>query len=116
MTVQETALQRAIGFLKASQAQYRIVLDDGREIVSDGFPKDEPRIKRHSPGTLSKLYMPVMQDMQPGDIGEIRIPGGEDAGNLQAAVGAHAGDRWGSGNYLTQLDRAKGVVYVVRGA
>jgi hypothetical protein len=115
--IEARALTRAISLLTALGARYGIVLPSG-EVIGERLaetPQARTRKKpQHPTGTLTNHFRPYVEGLQPGQSAEIPL-GGFGQG-LQNALTGWAAKKWGSGNYITSVDKPTQTLTVIRSA
>jgi hypothetical protein len=125
MSIQATALARAIAFLKVAGTPYAVLDQEGNLHTSGGYefhkipePKTKvagDRKKTVLRGTYSNIYRPVMELMQPGDTRVIAAtPEVERIDWFQASLGSWANSHWGAETYLTEMDNVARTVTIAR--
>lgn len=106
--LQKLALAKAFTMLKGAGAKYIIVLPDGTEHVLGDLklappePEVKPRIRklRVPVGTYKDIYVPILQDLQPGDIACVPY-NGLDRKGMQAACTAWCSKKWGNSSFIS---------------
>lgn len=95
-------IAQAIKLLDASGCKYKVIDQDGNEygVLTVSAPKKTSKTFKHPPGTMHRLYYPLIKDMQPGDVVAIKNFDFEPRA-LQGAVSAWASEHWGKGAYKT---------------
>ena len=112
--------ERSLAALKATGAKYIVVMPDGTT-YSQGdlkleIPKPEKKRKRgleHPIGTITKHYMPYINELQPGEM--VEIPYDKFRPEvLVSGISSRAVGMWGKGSTMTAQNPAKKVVEVLR--
>lgn len=113
-------LQRSLAALKATGAKYIIVMPDGTTHSQGDLkletPKPEKRRKRgleHPIGTITKYYMPFIENLQAGEIAEVPYDKFRPE-VLVSGISSRAVSMWGKGSALTAQNPDKRVVEVLR--
>lgn len=109
--------QKALAVIKASGAQYRIVMPDGTHYGTLPYTAPQPEKKRrnlrHPYGALKGHYFPYVKDLQPG--GYVEVPWGAFLpGPLMSAISAWGCHLWGTGKIITAINRDKKCIEVMR--
>ncbi len=115
--IRRKAADKAIALLAASGAKYHVKFDDGTEFKSanyDDAPVKGKHKRIHKPGELHAIYMPVIQDLKPGDVGVINIPAGMQIRHIQSAVLGTTNRMWGAGAVITERSADKTQLTVLR--
>ena len=125
MTIQATALAKAIGLLKISGVPYAVIDHDENLHTTDGYvfhKIPEPKVKVPGDrkftvpsGSYSRVYIPLVKDMKSGDVVTIAIPDPTwQVGWFQASLGSWANTHWGAGTYMTESDQEARTITIAR--
>ena len=109
--------QKALAVIKASGAQYRIVMPSGEQFgdlpIAEPKPEKVRRKLRHPYGALKAHYLPYVKDIQPGQC--IDVPCGPFLpGPLMSGISAWGCHEWGNGKIVVATNRAKKCIEVMR--
>ena len=124
MSIQDTALTKAINLLKIAGVPYGMILPDGTTAVTDGYTFGltptapeiaKPKRKLNVPlGFYMNLYIAHIKDLKPGETATIPVGEGVDPEGLRAAACGYASKHWGNQTYMTETDRKNRVVTIAR--
>lgn len=117
MDTNSIIFQKALAVIKASGAQYRIVMPSGEQFGDLPIAAPEPERKRrklrHPYGVLKAHYLPYVKDIQPGQC--IDVPCGPFLpGPLMSGISAHFCHTLGNGKVMVAGNKDKKCVEVLR--
>lgn len=107
--------QKALATIKASGAQFRIILPDGTQYgnLEVRGPKPKKRNLKHPYGALKAHYFPFVKDLQPG--GFVEVPWGAFLpGPLMSGISAWGCHTWGNGKITVAVNRDRKCIEVLR--
>ena len=114
-------LERSLAALRATGAKFIIVMPDGTTHSQGDLKLVDPeneksRRKRnfqHPHGAISAYYLPLIKDMQPGQI--VEVPYDKFSPEiLVSGISSRAGIMWGRNSTVTARNPTKQVVEVLR--
>lgn len=111
-------LERSLAALKATGAKYIVVMPDGTthtqgDLKLAGPERRKRKKSEHPHGTISAYYLPLIKDMQPGQIVEIAYDKfGPEV--LVSGISSRAVEMWGKNSAVTARNPEKKVVEVLR--
>lgn len=110
--MQLKALGNMLKGLKVLGCSFIVIDSEGtRHEYGDAIGKKHKSKNPH--GELRKYYMPLIQDMNPGDA--VEIPAGEySIDQIQSGVTSTLSKIWGNGSYITSRDSNKNTIEVLR--
>lgn len=124
MTIQATALIKALGLLKVAGVVYAVIVPDGETHITEGYelraiPTEQPKTRAcHTKtvpyGTYAAVYKPIMDGMA---VGDVQVMFADHAWNLtwfRASAGSYAHKNWGEGSYLVEQDLLTHTVTIAR--
>lgn len=95
MDIRTQAIQKALPFLKASGARFKIIAADGQEF-GDLEVVVERKIKRPRKYNFRQTgYLEIVEKMQDGDSYVFKTPEGAPLKNFHSAIASHAGQVFG---------------------
>lgn len=114
-------LERSLAALKATGAKYIVVMPDGTthtqgDLKLAGPEKEKRRRKRgieHPIGAISAYYLPLIKDMQPGQIVEVPYDRFRPE-VLVSGISSRAVEMWGKSSAVTARNPEKKVIEVLR--
>ncbi len=109
MNVQQTAVQRAIAFLNAAGASYRIELGD------ESFTNMPIKVKKYVKSGVSfkPIYQPMVETLTKEKYGKFVVPIEVDLVAFRAALASTLSKKFGQGNTITQLHRDTRTIEVI---
>lgn len=113
--LKKEAVRRAMKMLDAAGAQYAIIIDDetfGTLTVATPRKRKNNWVS-YPKGETREYYYPYIKDMVAGDIVEIPV-GRFDIKTLASNVSAACIHEWGKGSTITNADRSRGIISVLR--
>jgi hypothetical protein len=115
--VQKVAIEKAISFLEAAGAEYRIVSPDGKSYGTLKLSRKKSKVFVNKRGTFSAIYKDVIDNAKVGDV--VQVPyaklGSDDKrlkSGLRSSASAYASTKWGKGTYTSTV--ANGVIEFLR--
>lgn len=112
MTIKQDAVKKALALLKAANAMYRIIEEDGSEYTNI-VEKKKTRTYQYPKGALTSYLRPHVENMEMGEL--IEIPVGEfNLHSLQSAVTGWFCNNKGNGSCMSSVNKDKNVVEVIR--
>jgi hypothetical protein len=110
-------LERSLAALKATGAKFVIIMPDGTvhqqgdlELAAKKRNK-RPRLFPH--GSITKHYMPYINDLEPGQM--TKVPIAHFPPNvLVSGISSRAVDWWGRGSTITARNEKENVIEVLR--
>lgn len=90
-----------------------VVIEHEAERFNPKKVKGERRVRRPN-GTFRDHYYPIVENLQPGQVGEIAYTDEQFAVDLQASVTAYMSKIWGNGSYVTSTNKTKKVLEILR--
>ncbi len=111
--IKQKAIARAVAYLVAAGAEYHIKPAEGDELVSPAFQR-KPVVTRRPKGTLSDIYLPVVEHMQAGQMATVQVPHDEDINKFRSAMCGWMVRAWGAESFITELDRESNKITVLR--
>jgi hypothetical protein len=122
MSIQATALIRALGLLKVSGLPYAVIDDSGNLHTSGGYefkqlPDPQTKGKRTFSvprGFYKDVHYPVTSTMQPGDTRHIVVPETYDLEAVRGSTCGWASKNWGCDSYLTECDKDTRTITIAR--
>lgn len=116
MSIQDTALTRALALLKVSGVPYALLMPSGETVVTEGYefhpiapPTPEVvKVKRAYTvprGTYKTVHFPITSTMKPGDTRVIEVPDHLDVEGLRSSACGWASVNWGNDTYLTECNK-----------
>lgn len=115
-SLQQKALTHAVNYLNSLGARFHIILPNGEHI---GEPlESETRKRRPLKGPRNTDYLrSTLAGMKVGDVVEVRPQEGEtDLMRFAKNVSGFLSKEWGNRTYMTETDKAKNHVAVMRTA
>ena len=109
--------QKALAVIKASGAEFRIILPSGEQFgtlaVAAPQPEKKRRKLRHPYGALKAHYMPFVGDIKPNECRD--VPWGAFLpGPLMSGISAWGCHEWGNGKIVVATNKAKKCIEVMR--
>jgi hypothetical protein len=103
MNVVAKAAQQAITLLNALKADFKIILPTGEEYgnLEVVRPKERTRVQHNKRGSLSAVYLPIIQSMQVGDVMVVAVPEGISPEHMRGSMAGYANKNWGSSSAKT---------------
>ena len=124
MTIQATALAKALGLLKVAGVVYAVITPDGETCITEGYelrtiPTAKPKktgdyTKTVAYGAYAAVYRPVLEAMQVGDVKTVTADTAWKLDWFRASMGSYASNHWGDGSYLTEQDQSTHTVTIAR--
>ena len=111
--------KRSLAALKASGAQYIVVMPDGTTYLEGNLQlasqdKKGKRSKgKYSYGTLSEHYKPLIQKLQKGEMTEVPF-GSFPPEILRSSLTGAINNSWGKNSAVTAVNHTKKVIEVLR--
>ncbi|CAB4241111.1 hypothetical protein UFOVP228_33 [uncultured Caudovirales phage] len=117
MSIQDTALTRALALLKVSGVPYAVLMPSGDTTITEGYefhptappappePVKGKRIQTVPRGTYKAVHFPILSTMQPGDTRIIEVPDHLDVEGLRSSACGWASVNWGNDTYLTECSK-----------
>ena len=104
MSIKTKTIENVVKILRALNAQYKIITEDGTEygelVVANQKPKRRPR--QYPLGHFSNYVKPYLQKLNVGDVAE--VPLGEfDSKMLASRVSCVGIQMWGKGNCTVHM-------------
>lgn len=113
MDLEQKALRRALQFLDAHGARYRIIFPSGASFGDLETKPPRTRTMHVRRGDYLRHFRPYVESIAPGTGGYVPV-GDIDPQRLARAVSAWCVSAWGKGNFSTSLDLAGQRVAVFR--
>jgi len=119
MDIKDKAQAQATRMLDAAGCEYIIKTRTG-EIVTRGSLELAPakpervRTRRVAPGTYINIYRAPIDKLAVGDSWTYECSADQDVVGLRAAAASYVSDKFGPGNAMTSIDRARRTVEVLR--
>lgn len=113
-SIQETAVQKAIGFLKAAGAQYKIIL--GETVVADTLPVAAGKKWTKSGVKYKDVYGAAVDTLDQPDTyyAEIRVPAEINVEKTRGALAAVLATKFGSGSCITSVNKETRTIEILR--
>jgi hypothetical protein len=115
MSIEQTALNKAINILNALGAEYAIRLGEEAYGTLEIAPPRTRRAALYPRGVTHDYFWPLLCDMQPGEMRQVPL-NGFDGAILARNISSACARYFGAGNAMTSLDRDKDRVTVLRDA
>lgn len=114
LSVQATAVQRALAMLNAAGAAYAVQFDGQTYGTLEVKPQRTGKRQRKYPrGETRNHYLPYLTMLRPSDA--VAVPYGQfDPATIAANISAYCVNNWGKGAAMTQRNDAAGTVEVLR--
>ncbi len=112
--IQQVALSKALAMLKGAGAKYIVVLPDGAEHVLGDLklaPRARKRVQVVAPGTYKKIYEPLLNTLEVGDVAQVPVDQ-FDGKALQSACISWSNRQWGVGSCISH--RTKKHIEIMR--
>lgn len=106
MNVVAKAAQQAIALLTALKADFKIILPTGEEYgnLEVVRPKERTRVQMNKRGSLSAVYLPIIESMKVGDVMTVPVPEHLVAEHVRGAMAAYVSKNWGVGSAKTCIN------------
>ena len=112
MSIKQDAVKKALAMLKAANAMYRIIEEDGTEYTNI-VEKKKLREYQYPRGALTNYIRPHLMPMEAGDL--VEIPVGEfNLQSIQSAATSWFCNNRGNGSCMSSVNKDKNVVEVIR--
>jgi hypothetical protein len=111
-------LERSLVALKATGAKFIVVMPDGTthsqgDLKLAGPERRKRSRSEHPHGSISAYYLPLIQNMQPGQM--VEVPYDKFSPKvLVSGISSRAVDMWGRHSTITAQNSVKKVVEVLR--
>jgi hypothetical protein len=115
MSIQATALAKALALLKIAGVAHAVVIPDGDTIVTEGYelraiskkPEFHPdgrkvRVCTVKRGVFYNVYYPMLKDLAVGSIATITVPDELDTERVRSAACGYCTTAWGKGTYISE--------------
>jgi hypothetical protein len=124
MSLIKKATDVHLTFLRNSGASFKVILADGEVIVHDPnnlidpkkpegkFKRGESRNPGVKHGEPTKYVMPLIKDLEPGQL--VSIPNKYHIDTMRSVVCNHARRLWGEGSYMASISDDKLTISLLR--
>lgn len=113
MSIQLTAVLKAVKMLEAAGAKFHVVLDDHVFGAPVRISKSG-RVHTHRRGELRDLYVDRLRELQPGHSLRFVCPENYTVEAVRASMCSWASLNWGNGSYISEISHDPEVVEILR--
>lgn len=106
MNIHDKALGNALKQLKALKLSFKIIGMDGTEYGDLEVVKKKARTRRHGI-FLETGYQQTIDALAAGESAVFEPPEGTTAKEMQKPISAHAGKRFGRGNFMSTISNGR---------